>query len=441
MMASGSPMRRTRLAALISLLALPALAVAGSAGEPQALELQLLATGLAQPTAIASAGDGSGRLFIAEQDGTIRIWDGTQLLPADFLDIRTSVEGGGERGLLGLAFHPSYASNGLFYVHYSSAAEGGDATVAQYSVSAGDPNDANEGSGAVLLVVDQDASQANHNGGDMHFGPDGFLYVALGDDGGSGDPLGNGQDLSTLPGSLIRIDVDNPDPPLAYGIPTTNPFTTTPGARGEIWAYGLRNPWRFSFDRATGDVFIADVGQNSLEEVNLQRADSLGGENYGWNCKEGTADFDFVPACASKTLTDPIVEYAQLAGGCFSGGSGSVTGGYRYRGTTWKSLGGLYIYADFCTGQIYQAEEDVDTEWTATPALATSLSITTFGEDDDGELYLADRDGDFYSLPEPRGVTLALAALATLATLSLVARRARGRAPSMAASERVTSAT
>jgi glucose/arabinose dehydrogenase len=390
---------------------------------PAAIELTLLERGLVVPTTIATAGDGTGRLFIAEKAGTVRIFDGDELLAADFLDIQSLVATVSEQGLIGLAFHPDYQTNGFFYVHYSRLSDG-DSVIARYRVSAGDPNDADEASHLRLLRVNQNTNKENHNGGDIHFGPDGLLYIALGDDGGIGDPLGNAQDPSTLSGSLLRIDVDNPDAGREYGIPASNPFAANASARGEIWAYGLRNPWRFSFDRQNGDVFISDVGQGEREEINLQPSASAGGENYGWNCLEGTLDFDFVPSCASAVLTPPELEYDHAPAKCGDGGSGSITGGYRYRGSLWPPLDGTYLYADYCTGKFYQALETAPGAWSATSSQVLP-SVTTFGEDDDGEIYLADISGDLYALPEPGR---AEAGLAALVTLGLVARAERRRA-------------
>jgi glucose/arabinose dehydrogenase len=389
------------------------------------LELTPIANGLVVPTAITGASDGSGRLFIAEKRGTIRIFDGATLSATSFLDIQTPVKDFQEQGLIGLAFHPDYASNGFLYVHYSRETDG-DSVIARYTVSASDPDDADEGTAFEILRVDQTSANTNHNGGDIHFGPDDFLYIGLGDDGGSGDPPGNAQNLSTLSGSLLRIDVDNPDPGLAYGIPASNPFFASMTARGEIWAYGLRNPWRFSFDRQDGDLFIADVGQGAREEWNHQLASSTGGENYGWNCKEGTLDYPSSLPCNTPPYVPPTVEYAHLPGNCGSG-SGSITGGYRYRGTLFHRLSGLYIYADYCTGRIYQATETAPGVWSAATSVPSLSSITTFGEDDDGEIYLATGSGSLYVVPEPNSTASGFAALATLVLAARATRTASAR--------------
>src|ERR1043165_9416135 len=238
----------------------------------QQIALQQVTAGFSAPLGIVSAGD--ARLFVVQQGGTIAIWDGTRILPTPFLDIHTLISSGNERGLLGLALHPHYATNGLFFVDYT--APNGDVTIARYSVSS-DPNRADFASGTVLLTIPH-SEFANHNGGQLQFGPDGYLYIGVGD-GGAGNPSNSAQDLNQLLGKILRIDVDRPP----YAIPASNPFSQ----RGEIWAYGLRNPWRFSFDRETGDLWIADVGQNLYEEVDLQPAGSAGGQNYGWRIMAG----------------------------------------------------------------------------------------------------------------------------------------------------------
>jgi glucose/arabinose dehydrogenase len=333
-----------------------------------------VAAGLRFPVGVTHAGDGTGRLFILEQTGRVVVHDGSQVLPSPFLDVSALVSCCGERGLLGLAFHPRYAANGLFYVNYTNTA--GDTVIARYQVS-GDPNLADPASAQILLTVGQPF--ANHNGGQLAFGPDGFLYIALGD-GGSGDDPGNrAQNLGTLLGKILRIDVDGASP---YAIPGDNPFRTTQGAQPEIWAYGLRNPWRFSFDREFGDLFIADVGQNTLEEVNFQPAASAGGENYGWRVMEGTQCYPPGSSCDPSGLTPPVVDYSHALG-C------SVTGGYVYRGTAYPRMRGVYFYGDYCSGRLWGLTRDGGT-WTSQELLATGPSISSFGEDEAGELFLVD---------------------------------------------------
>ena len=379
------------------ILAAVAVAAASPAG---ALQLQSVATGLTSPVVIANAHDGSGRLFLVEQPGLIRIYDGTQVLPTPFLDITGVATGGGERGLLGLAFHPDYPATPYFYVHYTCAAGSvactteGDVVIARFQVTA-DPNVADPSSEVVLLTIAK--PEDNHNGGQLNFGPaDNYLYIALGDGGGAGDdhpPIGNGQSLTTLLGKILRIDVDNVQPPLNYGIPPDNPFVNSPPARGEIWAYGLRNPWRFSFDRATADMFIGDVGQACYEELDFQTAASGGGENYGWRLMEGGHCFDFsnfgncaFTGCNTAGLTFPILEHPQGSGDC------SVIAGYRYRGAAIPSLTGTFVHGDYCAGVIRGAVESGG-NWTSTTLLTPGFNISTFGEDEAGELYVADHVG------------------------------------------------
>jgi glucose/arabinose dehydrogenase len=348
-----------------------------------AIKAEPVVTGLSSPVAITHAGDGSGRLFIILQAGRIVIFDGAQVLSPPFLDISALVLSGGERGLLGAAFHPNYVGNGFFYVSYTDAA--GDSVIARYSVSV-DPNRADSASGVILLTITQPFS--NHNGGQLQFGPDGYLYISIGDGGSGGDPQNNGQNLGNLLGKILRIDVDTAFP---FAIPADNPFVGVAGVREEIWSYGLRNPWRFSFDRLTGDLFIGDVGQASWEEVDFQLATSTGGENYGWRRMEGSSCFNPPTNCNDGTLVLPILQYDHTLGRC------SVTGGYRYRGSANPDLEGIYFYGDYCTGRIWGAKEDGLGGWTTTELLDTPFLISTFGEDESGELYVAD-------LSSPNGV-------------------------------------
>jgi glucose/arabinose dehydrogenase len=320
------------------------------------IKVEPIVTGLANPVAITHSGDGSGRLFIVLQTGQILVYDGSQVLPVPFLDISTLVSTGGERGLLSVAFHPNYATNGLFYVNYTDTQ--GDTVIAQYTVS-DDPNIADPDSAAILLTIAQPFS--NHNGGQLQFGPDGYLYIGVGDGGSAGDPDDNAQNLGTLLGKMLRIDVDSGVP---YTIPPDNPFVGDPEARDEIWAFGLRNPWRFSFDRLTGDLFIGDVGQDSWEEVNFQTATSSGGENYGWRLMEGNQCFNPPTDCNDGTLTLPILEYNHSLG-C------SITGGYRYRGTQIPQLEGTYVVGDFCSGRIWGANDAGSGGWSAIELLDT----------------------------------------------------------------------
>ncbi|MEX2535643.1 MAG: PQQ-dependent sugar dehydrogenase [Trueperaceae bacterium] len=354
------------------------------AGQPPGLELVEIATGFESPTTIVHAGDGSERLFVLEQPGRIRVIENGELLPDPFLDIGGEISSGGERGLLGLAFHPNYAQNGRFFIDHTDS--NGDSVVAGYSVSEDDPNRADPGSAMEILHVEQ--PYANHNGGGLAFGPDGYLYLSLGDGGSGGDPQDNGQNLETLLGTILRIDVDGADP---YAIPADNPFVDDDNARPEIWAYGLRNPWRFSFDSETGDLWMADVGQNVWEEINFQSAESSGGENYGWNIMEGAHCFEPAEGCDTEGLVMPVLEYDHDQG-C------SVTGGYRYRGDEFPGLVGMYVFGDYCSGQIWGAS-DTEGEWTSVPLLSSGLRISAFGEDEAGELYVAGHSsGSIYRL-------------------------------------------
>jgi hypothetical protein len=345
--------------------------------EAAGVALVELADGLEQPLGITHAGDGSGRLFVVEQVGTIRIYTGGALLDDPFLDVSALITtpAASEQGLLGLAFHPDYDSNGYFYINYTDA--DGDTMIARYSVSA-DPDLADPDSGLPILTIEQPA--ANHNGGQLQFGPDGYLYVGMGDGGGAGDPEENAEDVDTLLGKLLRIDVDSATP---YAVPPDNPLVGAPGL-DEIWAYGLRNPWRFSFDRLNGDLFIADVGQWTYEEVNLQPAGDTQLHNYGWDIMEGAHCFEPASGCNTSGKVLPILEYDHGLG-C------SITGGYRYRGGD-PTLYGKYIYGDFCSGRIWSANENSGS-WASTLELDTGVMISSFGEDDAGELYVADYGG------------------------------------------------
>lgn len=356
---------------------------------PAQLEFEQIASGLSAPVNIANAGDGSGRLFIALRGGQIVIYDGEQILPTAFLDITSLVtSAGGEQGLLGIAFHPNYEGNGYFYVDYTRKSDGAT-VIARYHVSA-DPNIADSSSAFVLLTVSQ--PYVNHNGGQIKFGPDGYLYIGMGDGGSGGDPQNRAQNPDVLLGKILRLDVDGSTP---Y-VPASNPFVSNPQVDSRIWAFGVRNPWRFSFDRLTGDLFIADVGQNDWEEVNFQPASSMGGENYGWACYEGLHNYNTSRDCTTYgDLKSPILEYAHGTNdsiGC------SITGGYIYRGNQYPAMDGKYLYGDFCTGRIWIATNSGST-WTSNQVVDTNFLISTFGEDESGELYIASySDGAIYHI-------------------------------------------
>jgi glucose/arabinose dehydrogenase len=357
----------------------PAISVPGAP-----IALKAISDAVDRPVYITHAGDGSGRLFVVEKRGTIAILRDGVPAADPFLDITSLVDSdASERGLLGLAFHPDYANNGRFFVYYT--AENGDNTVARYQVS-GDADRADPATGVVLLAIEDFA--ANHNGGMIAFGPDGYLYVGTGDGGGGGDPQGNGQNREALLGKMLRLDVDGGEP---YAIPADNPWASGGDGRPEVWAYGLRNPWRFSFDRETGDLYIGDVGQNAYEEVNVQRAGSRGGENYGWNEMEGAHCFRS-GNCDPASFVQPIAEYGR-DGGC------TVVSGYVYRGAAFPSLQGTYYFADYCSGKIWSLHENGGT-WDMQQVLESGLSISSFGEDQAGELYLVDLQGGVYQVIE-----------------------------------------
>ena len=361
-------------------------------GSSPTIELEQVVPGLTQPTTVTNAGDGSGRIFIVQETGEILILINGSVLPTPFLDISDLVGQTAEHGLLGLAFHPDYVSNGFFYVDYTRV-DDGTTVIARYQVSAGDPNVADPDSAQIVLTQDQPGG--DHNGGQLAFGPDGYLYISIGDGGCCGDPFQTGQDLETWLGKILRVDIDGDDfpgdPDRNYAVPPDNPFVGGPGL-DEIWAYGLRNPWRCSFDRSTGDFLIADVGQDTWEEVNFQPASSTGGENYGWSVLEGMHCFnDNPPGSCDDFLnggsTLPILEYHH-APEC------SITGGYRYRGQSYPDLEGIYFYADFCTGRIWGATQQVNGTWESQELLVAGFSISTFGEDETGELYVVEYNGD-----------------------------------------------
>ena len=346
--------------------------------------------GLVNPVFITHAGDGSGRIFIVERKGRIRILKNGALLATPFLDIQSIVKSdSSEQGLLGLAFHPNYDANGKFYVVYTAPRSGDSVgsilTLRQYAVSAGNPDIADPNSDITILTIDH-PTYSNHNGGTVAFGNDGYLYWSTGDGGGGGDPFNNAQDLTKLLGKVLRIDVNSGSP---YAIPASNPFynSSVPGIKKEIWAYGLRNPWRMSFDRIIHDLYIGDVGQSKLEEIDFQSSASTGGENYGWRVMEGSSCYNPSSGCDQSGKILPIAEYNHTLG-C------SVTGGYVYRGSNFPSLSGYYLYGDFCSGRIFGIYNDYPTGWTMPVQLAdTPFNIATFGEDEQGELYLADYGG------------------------------------------------
>jgi glucose/arabinose dehydrogenase len=354
------------------------------------LELAPFISGLEAPLYLTHAGDGTGQMYLVEQGGLILLAETDGTLHDDpFLDIQDRVLAGGERGLLGLAFHPEYEVNGRFFVDYTD--ENGDTVIAEYQRDSAVR--ANPDSERLLLRINQPYS--NHNGGQVAFGPDGLLYIGMGDGGSGGDPHNFGQRTDTLLGKILRIDVDGSAEGRPYGIPADNPFADGQDGRAEIWALGLRNPWRFSFDRETGDLFIADVGQNYLEEIDATPSGEGAGANYGWRVMEASDCFE-TEGCDQSGLVLPVAEYSHDLG-C------SVTGGYVYRGGEWPALEGVYLYADYCTGRIWSIRADDALRAEAAPVeeLDTDLLVSSFGEVEAGELYVTDHHGAVYRITAP----------------------------------------
>ena len=337
----------------------------------------VVTTGLSSPLFIGHAGDGSNRLFILEQGGVVKVLQPDSSTPTVFLDIRTKVVAGGERGLLGLAFHPQYAANGRFFVYYTRSGDGA-LVIAEYKVSANP--DVAVATESVLLTIPH-PTNTNHNGGMLAFGPDGYLYIGVGDGGSGNDPPSNAQNINVLLGKILRIDVDHPDPvaQTLYSSPADNPFVGAAG-RDEIFAFGMRNPWRFSFDRGTGQQWVADVGQGTREEVDTP---IVNGGNYGWRVYEGSVCTNNDPGlCNAVNYLFPIFDYTHSGGRC------SITGGYVYRGSQGALPAGTYVYGDYCSGEIFA--------WDGTAQsilLDTTMNISSFGEDEAGELYVVNLGG------------------------------------------------
>lgn len=352
---------------------------------PPGIALEPVLSGFQSPVYLTHAAEIS-RLYIVEQAGRIRLVEDGVVQPVPFLDITDRVGSDrSEQGLLSLAFPPDHAASGLFYINYTDRQ--GDTVIARYRLLAGDPNQADAGSEQRVLQLAQPA--ANHNGGQLQFGPDGYLYIGTGDGGQAGDPWGNAQNPNVLLGKMLRIDVARTD---TYAVPGDNPFVDRPDARPEIWAIGLRNPWRFSFDRVGGALYIADVGQNLFEEIHVQPGTSPGGENYGWDIMEATHCFEPPTGCDAGGLELPVAEYDHSQG-C------SITGGYVYRGTRYPELEGVYFFGDFCSGNIWGLRQEKSGEWSMALLLDTDLTISSFGEDAAGEVYVIGYgDGTIYRL-------------------------------------------
>jgi glucose/arabinose dehydrogenase len=393
---TGAPLTVTALSAGDHLITLTATDGGGASAQatraitvtaaPVSLVLREVARGLSRPLFLTAPPGDVDRLFVVEKTGTIRVIRRGILLATPFLDLTDSVSTGSEQGLLGMAFAPDYATSGRFIVSYTDRA--GDSRVVRYRVMSGDPDRSDPASADSILTVPQPFD--NHNGGMVAFGPDGYLYLGLGDGGGGGDPLGTGQDRRDLLGSLLRLDVGGQGP--GYAIPPDNPYLSAAGFRPELWNYGLRNPWRFSFDRQTGDLYIADVGQGAREEVNVAPAGSRGGENYGWNIMEGTLCYN-ATTCNRAGLTLPVLDYTH-GEGC------SVTGGYVYRGNAIPALRGHYFYSDYCSHWVrsfrwVNGQAADRTDW---PSLDPGSNVPSFGEDAAGELYLTTEAGTVYRI-------------------------------------------
>ncbi|MEX2012501.1 MAG: PQQ-dependent sugar dehydrogenase [Patescibacteria group bacterium] len=340
-------------------------------------------TGLTGPTAIASIPD-SARIYIAEQAGVIRTAQNGKVAAPAFIDISERVLAKGELGLLGVAFHPDLADDRRIFLNYTNKDR--ETVVSSFSVAA---NSLTADPRSEKKLISYAQPFENHNGGDLHFGQDGYLYIASGDGGSGGDPGNRAQDLGNLLGKILRLDIDSGSP---YAIPADNPFVKTAGARGEIWSYGLRNPWRFSFDRQTGDMWLGDVGQNKWEEINYIPAGSKGGINFGWRCFEATHQYNPTSCKEANTYQNPLIEYSHSDGGC------SVTGGYVYGGNKYPVLSRTYLYADYCSGKI-SAGKLLDGQWQEITSHESDWKITTFGQDGLGEIYVADAaSGSIYKI-------------------------------------------
>jgi glucose/arabinose dehydrogenase len=358
---------------------------------PVSISLKKIATGLSGAIGLSTA-SGDKRLFVIRQTGQVVIVSDGKVA-GTFLDISSRISCCGERGLLGLAFHPGYASNGRFFVRYTNPS--GNLQISEFHVSS-DPGRADAASERKILTIPH-PSFGNHNGGRIEFGPDGFLYIGTGDGGSGGDPNNHGQSLNTLLGKMLRIDIDTTSGGLAYAIPSSNPFAGQSGKRGEIWSYGLRNPYTFSFDGKTGDLWIADVGQNKYEEVDRALASTGGGAgiNYGWRTMEGNHCYSPATGCNQSGMTLPLTEYSH--GNSDSIGC-AIVGGYVYRGSAHPALGGRYLFGDYCTGRIWDVEAAGPASQVPHPLLSSGIRITGWGQDSSGELYLTSESGTLYQI-------------------------------------------
>jgi glucose/arabinose dehydrogenase len=386
-------LRRLLAAAIAGILLVPTVTSAAIVPGNIDVGLTQVASGLSAPLLVTHAGDGSNRLFVVEQTGKVRIVKGGDLQTAAFVDISRSISRGGEQGLLGLAFHPSFESNRKLYLSYTDL--NGTSVIREYTTLASNPDRVDGSSGRTLLRVKQPYD--NHNGGHIVFGPDGYLYIGLGDGGSGGDPGNRAQNRNTLLGKLLRIDVNKRTGTLPYAIPSTNPYVGRTGL-DQIWAFGLRNPWRFSFDRSTGDLWIGDVGQGSWEEVNrslaVSKRNAGRAANYGWRVMEGAHCFIPSSGCVRTGKILPVTEYSHAGGRC------SITGGHVYRGKAHPDLVGAYLFGDYCSGEIWFIDRGASRGVKPTLAIDTDSSITSFGEDEAGEVYVTTAGGAVYRISD-----------------------------------------
>jgi len=376
---------------LLFITAVPFLFNATAQTAPVLIYNPVVISGFSSPVDVVNAGDGTNRLFVVEQGGRVKIISGGILQPGNFLDIPDSISGGGERGLLSIAFHPNFASNRYFFVYYTNIA--GDLRITRFQTQAGNPNVADESTGVVLMTIPH-PSFSNHNGGKLNFGHDGNLYFGTGDGGSGGDPGNNSQNGNSLLGKLIRINVDNFTTPPYYTIPADNPYISDPLVRDEIFAMGLRNPWRWSFDRVTHDMLIADVGQDAWEEVNVLPFASSGGVNYGWRCYEGNTAYNTTGCQPQSNYVSPVFVYPHNA----STGGFSITGGYVYRGAEFAAMVGYYICSDYVSGNTWLLKPNGSGGWNTTLQAGLPGNIDGFGEAENGDLYSLSRNGTLYKV-------------------------------------------
>jgi glucose/arabinose dehydrogenase len=368
-----------------------------AAAQPQVI-FRAYMNGFSQPLDVVNAADGSNRLFVVQRGGLIRILQDSVVLPTEFINLADSITvSGGEQGLLSMAFHPLYETNRMFFVYYTNTS--GAITITRFLTREDNPNIADPTTGKILLTIPKGAT--NHNGGNLDFGPDGYLYFATGDGGGSGDPSNNAQNGNSLLGKMIRIDVDSIETAPYYTIPADNPYVGDPNVRDEIWALGLRNPWRWSFDRATNDMWIADVGQNLWEELNFRAAGTTGGINYGWRCYEATHAFNTGGCLPQSSYVNPIYEYPHNATGGVS-----VTGGYVYRGAEFPALRGYYMMSDFGSGHLWLVAPNGSGGWNVTRQPSALSNVVSYGESESGRLFASTIGGTIYLVTAPPGAPL-----------------------------------